>query len=526
MEQLDIELRADYYEQDENSGVSETLRTPDGALLPFPPFSAVPPQDGTDRDVDQDGEGFLYREVRGYSAKIDYDIGDHTLTSITAWREQDSDQLFDNDGGPLLGFNTGRAEDVERFSQEIRFASPAEGRFSWIVGGYVDWEEDANAYKFTVGPGFPTAILPPVLGFSVPLPPDYREVNVTSAKIESESWSAFVSGRFDLTDRLTLQGGVRYSDEEKDLDYSQGPTVIAPPPNSLLIGLFGLPFTLAGFPNGFSNDYSDSDLFGDVSLSFALTDDQMIYVRYARGYKAGGFQSDVISPPFAFVPGVAPDLTFEPEHLDAYEIGLKGDWFDGSLFASFAAFYYDFQDKQEQVNTGVSFRVSNAASATSRGAEIETRWSTPLEGLSVFANLGYLDAEYDEFPLGGGPGTDFSGNVLVGAPDWSGSAGADYRYPLSWLDGTALMVSADADYRDDQFTTADNTELLEVEAYTIYNARLGIEALDGGWAVYAWGRNLADNTVLGGGVTVLGGLYLTRAINQGRSYGLEVNVRL
>ncbi|HEX7035387.1 MAG TPA: TonB-dependent receptor [Pseudomonadales bacterium] len=524
-DRLGIELRADYYEQDDNSGVYETLRTPDGSVLPFPPFTTVPPQSGSDREVDQDVLSFSYRKVKGYSAKIDYDWSGYTLTGITAWREQDSDQLFDNDGGPLDGFDTGRAEDVERFSQEIRLTSPADGRFTWIVGGYYDREVDENDYHIAVGSGFPTAILPPVLGFSVPLPPTYREEAVTENKIVSRSWSAFASTTFNLTERLILQAGLRYTDEEKELRYSQGPTVIAAPPNSVLIGLFSLPFSLAGFPNGFRDTYSDTAVSGDVSLSYAFTDDRVAYVRYAHGYKAGGFQADVISPPFAFTPGVAPDLSFDPETLDAYEIGFKSAWLDGTLFSSVALFYYDFKDKQEQVNSGVSFLVSNAASATSKGAEVELLWSPPIEGLSLFANAGWLDAEYDEFPLGGGPGTDFGGNDLAGAAEVSASVGGSYTRPLAGLRGVNLHVAADADHRGDYYTDANNSEVLRVDDYTIYNARLGLQAADERWGVYAWGRNLSDKTVLGGGVTVLGGLYLTRTINFGRSYGIEFNVR-
>ncbi|MBX3705648.1 MAG: TonB-dependent receptor [Pseudomonadales bacterium] len=525
-EKLDIELRADYYKQDENGGVSETLRTPDGNILPFPPFSTVPPQNGTDRAVNQDRLGFLYREVKGYSAKIDYDLGGYTLTGITAWREQDSDQLFDNDGGPLDGFDTGRAEAIERFSQEVRLTSPEGDRFSWIVGAYFDHEEDTNDYHISVGPGFPTAILPPVLGFSVPLPPTYREEAVTNNKITSESWSAFVSGTYDLTERLILQAGLRYTDEEKKLFYSQGPTVIAAPPNSVLIGLFSLPFTLAGFPNGFSDRYEDTAMTGDISLSYAFGNDQVAYLRYARGYKAGGFQSDVISPPFAFTPGVAPELSFEPETLDAYEVGFKGAWLDGTLLTTVAAFYYDFKDKQEQVNSGVSFLVSNAASAESKGVELELVWATPVEGLNLFGNIGVLDAQYESFPLGGGPGTDFGGNDLAGAPSVSGSFGGDFTRAIPALAGVNFRIALDADHRGDYYTDANNSAVLKIEDYTLYNGRIGLEQADGKWALYAWGQNLTDETVLGGGVTVLGGLYLTRSINFGRAYGLELNVRL
>lgn len=522
---LGIELRADYFDQDDNSGVSETLRTPDGSLLPFPPFTTVPPQSGTDRVVNQDVLTFSEREVKGYSAKIEYDFDGFALTSITAWREQDSDQLFDNDGGPLDGFDTGRAEAVERFSQEIRLTSPDDGQFSWIVGAYYDHEVDENDYHIAVGSGFPSAILPPALGFSVPLPPSYREESVTENEITSESWSAFVSGTYDITPKLTLQAGIRYTDEDKELEYAQGPTAIAAPPNSVLIGLFALPFSLAGFPDGFEDDYSDTAFSGDASLSYAFADDQVGYLRYARGFKAGGFQSDVISPPFSFTPGVAPDLSFDPETLDAYEIGYKGAWLDGTLFGSLALFYYDFKDKQEQVNSGVSFLVSNAASATSQGAEVELTWA-PLAGLSLYANAGILEAEYDEFPLGGGPGTDFGGNDLAGAPEVSSSIGGSYTRVLPGTSGLNLHIAADADYRGDYFTDANNSEVLAIDAYTIFNARVGVEAADGRWGVYGWGRNLSDETVLGGGVTVLGGLYLTRSINVGRTYGLEFNVKL
>jgi iron complex outermembrane recepter protein len=525
-DRLGIELRADYYEQDENGGVQETLRTPDGNLLPFPPFTTVPEQDGRDRVVNHNTLGFLYREVKGYSGKIDYDMDGFTLTSITAWREQESDQIFDNDGGPLDGFETGRAEGVERFSQELRLTSTSGDRFSWIIGAYYDHEEDTNDYAIAVGSGFPTGILPPALGFSVPLPPTYREEAVTNNKITSESWSAFVSGTWDLTEQLTLQAGLRYTDEDKKLFYTQGPTVIAAPPNSVLIGLFSLPFTLAGFPDGFTDRYEDTAVAGDASLSYAFSNDHVAYLRYARGYKAGGFQSDVISPPFAFTPGVAPELSFEPETLDAFEIGFKGAWLDRTLLTTVAAFYYDFKDKQERVNTDASFLVSNAASAESKGVELELVWATPIEGLNLFGNIGLLDAEYESFPLGGGPGTDFSGNDLAGAPSISGSFGGDYTRAMPGLSGVNLAIAMDMDHRGDYYTDANNSEVLKIDDVTIFNGRIGLEQADGRWGLFAWGQNLTDKTVLGGGVTVLGGLYLTRSINFGRAYGLELNVRL
>ena len=188
-----------------------------------------------------------------------------------------------------------------------------------------------------------------------------------------------------------------------------------------------------------------------------------------------------------------------------------------------AVFYYDFANKQEQVNTGVSFLVNNASSAESQGAELEMYWY-PTDGLTFFANVGYLDASYMKFPCGSTTSTgaciNFDGNKLAGASEWSSSFGGNYVTPFDLIPGTNFYLAADADYRSSQFTDPNNSKGLMVKPYTIFNGRVGIEDDDGHWGVYAWGRNLGDDTVLGGGVAVLG-VYTTRGINFGRSYGLE-----
>jgi iron complex outermembrane receptor protein len=287
---------------------------------------------------------------------------------------------------------------------------------------------------------------------------------------------------------------------------------------------------LAGYANGFKNHYENDAFSGDVSLSYAIDREHVAYFRYGRGYKAGGFQSDVISPnsvggPPPIVNGV-PDLVFDPETLDAYEVGFKASWFDSSLTTNIALFHYEFANKQEQVNTGVSFLVNNASSAESKGAEIELYWY-PMDGLSLFANGGYLDANYISFPCGttsAGVCINFDGNELAGASKYSSSFGGSYVTPLEGFIGTNFYMAADADYRSSQYTDPNNSEGLKIKAYTIFNARIGVEDDEGRWGFYAWGRNLGDKDVLGGGVAVFNGLYTTRSINFGASYGLEARV--
>ncbi|HEY5411954.1 MAG TPA: TonB-dependent receptor, partial [Caulobacteraceae bacterium] len=405
---LTVELRADGYREQDTAGQNETQSTIRGNILPFPPFNTVGPQNPRDRIVNVNTPPVVERTLYGTSAKVEYVKDDYAFTSITAYRRIESDFDLDQDGGPLDGFDTGQLENVDRFSQEVRITSPAGNRFSWIAGLYYDNETDHDTFHIHVGSGFPTALFG--APFPAVLPSTFSERSDTDALIHSSSIAGFVSVKYDVTSKLKFTGGIRYTSETKHLDYTQEPTQLSP-----IIAPLHVIFSFAEpIPHTTSN-YSGSAPSGEANLSYAFTPDEVGYVRYSRGFKSGGFQSDVISPPF----NVAVNgLSFKPEFLNDYEVGFKAVMFDHRLTANLAAFYYDFSNKQEQINTGVSFVVSNAASATSRGAEVELNW-TPLPGLDLFANGGYLDAYYNKFPNGGGLGINYNGRRLAGASKYS-----------------------------------------------------------------------------------------------------------
>ena len=509
---LTIELRADAYTEDDTSGQNEVQSTITGSTLPFPPFNTVPKQNPYDRIVDVNTMPVVERSFGGASAKVEYDYANYAFTSITAWRQLTSDFDLDQDGGPLDGFDTGQGESVGRFSQEFRITSPAGERFSWIAGAYFDDETDHDIFHIHLGDGFPT----PILGAPA-LPPGFSERAVANAKIRSQSEAGFVSIKYDITPKLKFTGGVRYTAETKHLDFVQMPTqmITMGSPLGGIIDEFALPIPFT------TDSYSGSAPTGDANLSYSFTPDAVGYLRYSHGYKAGGFQSDIISPPF--VPS-ANAFRFKPEFLDDYEVGFKSVLFDHKLTFDISAFYYNFTNKQEEVNTGVSFVVSNAASAVSKGLEADINW-TPISGLDLFANGGYLDAYYNNFPNGGGLGINFSGHQLAGASKYSASWGGTYTVPLNFWSGKDFTVETDFDYRSKQFTDPANTEAQAVEPFIIMDARAGVQSEDGRWGVYVWGKNLTDDTVLGGGVDVLGGLYIERSINLGRTVGVELRGR-
>jgi iron complex outermembrane receptor protein len=419
------------------------------------------------------------------------------LVSITSYREYDSDFRDDSDLSPNDMFDVGRIENLDQFSQEIRLASPRDQRLSWILGAYY-YEEDLESYRdIRLGPAFPGIVLPPT----------FQERAETNVTIDNESWALFGTLSFDLSNALTLDLGLRYTDEVKDLFYEQVHTEV----------VFGLVGGFALVIPATTDDYDEGEFSGDVSLSYTFAPDHVGYLKYSRGFKAGGFQSDVISPP----PNTPPEsLDFAPEFVDSYEIGYKSIWLDKRLSLDLSAFWLDFEDKQERVNTGISFVISNAASVESYGAEMMLNYS-PDEYWDISASAGWLDATYDEFPNGGGLGIDFEGNKLAGAPEYTGSFNIQYSNEVPWLDGVNGFARFEVDYNDGYYTEPSNDEARQVESHTIVNARLGLEDFDGRWGVYLWGKNLTDDTVLGGGVNLLGEI-VGRSINIGRVYGLEL----
>lgn len=494
-ETLELDLQADYFKQDDDL-VLETLQT---IALPFPPYNQLPANDVDDRSVALNTPDFGERDLQGVSGRITWDIGDYELVSISAYREYDSDFGDDSDGVELDEFNVGREENFDHFTQELRLSSPGTNRFNWILGAYYEEEDLESFRRLRLGPQFPTPILmlPPIPN---------QETASTDVFIDGESFALFGSFTYDLTDELELSGGLRYTSEEKDISYTQLPTQI----ESGAIFAFVVPIP------ELVDSYDEDEVSGDVSLSWEASPGNVLYGRYSRGFKAGGFQADVISPP-----ATAGSIDFDPEFVDAYEIGYKGVIVDGRLLLNAAAFYYDFTDKQEQVNTGVSFIVSNAGETENYGAEIEVL-ARLMEGLDLQASLGVLDAEYKAFPDGGGLGVDYDGNDLAGAPEYTGSVNLQYVRPIG--SGLELYLRGEVDFRDGFFTDPANNPNLEIDSATFVNARVGLRREDQAWSVYLFGQNLNDEDVIGGGQSTL--FNTLRSINRGRVIGAELRVSL
>jgi iron complex outermembrane receptor protein len=410
------------------------------------------------------------------------------LTSITAYRYEDwffSDN--DEDYTPLTIANSGIAADSDHFTQELRLASPAGERLDYVLGLYY---LDQNIQ----GDGDATLDMTLLTGGAVPLPAYFINYE---ADVDVMSWAAFVHANYQLTDNLQLTAGLRYTYEEKEIDY-----------------IMSDPFTIF-FANGsFADDRDGDDLSPMASLNWFINDDVMLYARYARAFKSGGYNADFIAD--------LDGLEFDDEQVDAYELGLKSTWLDGRLRLNMAVFESDHSDFQVQAQTPVAgggsvLTISNAGELTSRGFEADLQWLA-TDWLRVWGAYGYTDAEFDEFKgcVVDGEVGDCAGNRPPEAPESNYSLGAELTFPLA---GGEAYASANYFWRDEMYSNPSNEVGFLNEEYSELGGRLGWSSGSGAFDVFLWGKNLTDEeTQVYNSVSFLG---TERAIyNAPRMYGV------
>lgn len=339
--------------------------------------------------------------LAAYSLQVDGDLGDlATLTSATAYNHQRMKMSVDLTAalGPVLaplfgvddlGITNRQAAAVEKFTQEVRLASPTGAKLAWQVGVFYTREStntQANATPIDA-----------LTGQLIELP---IAVGHSSAKLTFEEKAAFGNVTYHFTSKFDVTAGVRYSkNSQRNLTANNG----------LLYG--------AGVFETSSEDSATTYL---VNPRFRLSDNTMVYARFATGYRPGG--------PNIGLPGVP--LTFKPDTVKNYEIGVKSDLFDRRVSLELAAYRIDWKDIQVQqvnANTGSTF-IGNGGSAVSQGFEASGAW-LPLTGLQLYANVACQDPHLTEdFPPGGAVGLD--GDRLPLTARWTSAMGADYRFLL------------------------------------------------------------------------------------------------
>ncbi len=422
--------------------------------------------------------------------KMDYDWGEYILTSITGWTELTNTAQLDADGGPIPFLLNRTADNYEQTSQEFRITSP-EGTIDYVAGLFLFATEFANDSALGLNSSLAPIVLAsqrPTGPFPNPAAPGFSNNPAVSDTIEDfsigefrqETTSAALFGQLRwrvLQEKLTLMVGLRYSYEEKEAQMTrhfEG--------NSTF-------FTTVQGQEEFSTAGKriERDFSPKLSATYALSDDINAYVTYAKAFKGGGYNATA---------STADEFEFDEEKADTYELGIKGKLFDGLLQANLATFYTEFTGLQVSSFNGDTFIVRNAANATTKGVEMDLTLLA-ARGLILKLSGGYTDARYDSFTNAACPAgdsrdfCDLSGKRLDRAPLWSGTFGFSYKLPLGdWP--VEFLAGADATYQSRQHT-AEDLDPVSLEAeFVKYNARLGLQDIDGNWQVMLSGFNLTD----------------------------------
>ena len=394
---------------------------------------------------------------QGASAKLAVRLNrTTTLTSLTAYRRSNYRVFFDADATELQ-VQTADVPDVQRqVSQELTLVHRTP-KLTWIGG--VFFFDDHNEGQVEV---------------SFYRPPAFQVRPF--AKIGTQAQALFGQVTYDLSRRVSLTGGVRYSAEQKDLANTGGKYQLGTP-------------TLAD-PASFY-DYVDSASYQawtpKASIQMQVSHDTFIYASATRGFKGGGF--NITAP--------KPGGAFNPEFAWSFEGGLKRSMAGGRVRVNTAVFSNDYQDLQVQsfLRPGV-IDVSNAGLATIRGIEVEAA-ATAGRGIHLEAHVSLLDAIYDRY-LARVPGAeiDAAGNHLNNAPEWSGGGSAVYEIATGRA-GTAF-VRGDATWQSRVFFTPVNDAIETQRAYGLVHLRAGFEPKTRRWEIAVYVRNLGNQEYITG----------------------------
>jgi len=399
---------------------------------------------------------FFDREITSATAQVTADIGELELVSITSWMTLDKLYIEDAAGG-LGFFPYTTTVDFDQWSQELRL-SGGEGRSRWQIGAYFldmawDTSQRVEGALYLGGTS------------------DSQKLT-TNGLIDSRNWSIFGQAEFDLTDRFTIIGGLRWSDDRKSLQlfrtYEDRPNGIAP------VQTFDL--QSVGVPGIGQIDYAD--YAARLQLNFRPNESTLWYLSFNRGIKGGNWSLD---------PGgavAAANLKHGEEVLHALELGLKTEFWNGAARLNASIFSYDYDDYQAFSLVGLTPQVANS-DARASGGELELTLA-PTKGLTLMAGLALLDSSVDAVP------DVFGGSIRAEfplAPAVSANLLARYEWDVG---GYGAAAQVDGQWNDRQFLEGTNSNVSAEPAYSVWNARLSFFAADQSIQADVFVKNLFD----------------------------------
>ncbi len=231
----------------------------------------------------------------------------------------------------------------------------------------------------------------------------------------------------------------------------------------------------------YTGSRSDSEFAGRAQLDWSVSDDTLVYFSLNRGVKGGGYNAPIF--PLVGLPYDDNAMSFDPEQLDALEVGFKMTMMDGRARLNGAVYYYDYKDYQAFNIIGVDTLTFNA-DAESQGFELEYQVS-PSENWDILLGAAYNDIEVD---LGGGVKAS-----TVQAPEWNFNGLLRYEWPMS---AGRLALQGDSVYRSEHFFALTAFPNQTEDGYTLANVSATYTAESEAWSVSAFINNVTDEEYL------------------------------
>ena len=389
----------------------------------------------------------------GTSATAVYSLDGLDLTSISAFRRNDSVYFLDGpvNSPPIVP----EYIDLQKhyFYQELRATSTGDGPLQYMAGAtWLTTNFDGQT----------------IISYLPPFPAGAP----TLVNDQVRDWSFYGQVGYDITSAVNLTVSGRYITETNDARFTS--PVVA------------------------GDEFKQDKFLPAATLKYTLPNSNILYARFAEGFKAGGVNP--VAPPSAFPAGDDYGKVFTPETVDTYEIGYRAALFDHSVELTSAVFYNDYKNLQtittgNAANPGIVEAIVNAQKARTYGAEFNVDWRA-LPWLTLNTNVGYLEAEYTNFANTNGSVLNtfnYSGQTMLYAPKWQAAAGAnidkpinqDFKLVASWLTsytgGETMYLSAIA--------AVPNAAQ---GGYSLSNLKVGVRTTDNKYEVSVFATNVFD----------------------------------
>ncbi|WP_454887538.1 TonB-dependent receptor [Sphingomonas oryzagri] len=432
----------------------------DGEPLTYDPTHTVV----TNRPPDSDGATHFAHNATGNldindklaRAQVNYDFGGVSLTYLGGYHRQDYENFYDTDGNAIKSFTYLRHELSKDVSQELRLASNNQKGFVWQFGGYY-FHENLQVNNFLNTDPFGTSVNLREYHYHVPV----------------SAYAAFGQASYDVTNKLRLTGGVRYSrDSKARTGYTYQGSLTQDVSSGTAVRTYGID----------DEHEKSSKVTYHAAIDYQATPRNLLYAKFDTGYKDGGFNN------FGFP-------SYGPETITAYEVGSKNRFLNGRVQLNASAFYYDYKNQQvtELVPSQPTAIILNAGKSRIYGADLQGIVKPSASSQFDFS-VAWLHARFVDLQVANGSSNlNLDGNDEVQAPKWSITGGYQYTFNTK---GGDLTLRLQTQFRSSYHLTINNVPSDKQDAFTRSDATLTYKPAGTHFTFEAFVRNLENAVVI------------------------------